>query len=540
MTNTKQKRKIAFTCFANVTTPFGSRKSLFISDSPTQTEMRELHAIIASEPAESLFSSGIFLDNTRNNENFRSSSLVTLDIDDGKMTIQEAKKKLKGYAHIVYTTRSHDILKHSFRIIVVLSKPVSGDMAFSAAVKEFSEKLGIPTDPKTLDAAHIFWVPGKNSLFACEGGKAFVPSKFKPSPEQKAAIEAKKASITLRSPLSKQKFTFESKQQSPFGEHSVYRQTMKKNIFRINLSVVPKKGNIRYREAGYLIATFEGKNAPAAFHCPSKGIFRLSDGRFLVAFKDRKAEDLRTALLDAGATIVEAHFAASDRSGIDFVGSKLFSEVVDIIRFNDEVTDPSQIVCSKKATEIGVATGKALAAYRKGEMKKLKIELKIDGAKDAVNTILRKAYAPSKDGYRALFAKIAVLAARGRSGKKALCRSWLALQCDTSIDIVARVLRVLESQGIIKRVEECIPGVKSTIYDVMELKKVLGVEENVEEAAPQDGHFNDWIYNFVLRRKSFMKAQAILDDLMSKYRDFVEAKADRLPLAEYLCGRHAA
>jgi hypothetical protein len=535
----EQMRNITLSIFKDLKTVFPQKRSAAIEKGNyiSAESMQRICSLISNLPEEALFSSGTFLD-TRSNENFRSASLVTFDIDKGNMTIKEAKKRLAQYAHIIYVTKSHDIISNAFRVIVVLDKPVNNSLAFSFAVKELAKQLKIPTDKKTLDSAHIFFVPrDKKSIVSVNGGKAIKTPKFVPTVEQKREMEAKKAALSVRSPMSPVKFSFETMVSTPMGDKSMYRKSLKKTIYRMNLALVNKGNSPAAREAGYLVAEFNNSKAPGSIDGSNKGIFALCDGRFLVAYKNWEAEALRQALVKAGAVSVEAHIGKLGQIG--FFQSELLAEVIDIVRFNEEVTNPSEIVSTNKVTDIKFKTKRALRAYRKGEIVNLKIEIKTEEVMDQVNDMLRSEYAPSKDGYRKLFARVAMCIAKGRS-EKSINRNWLAIQCETSVDIVDRVIRVLENNKVIERTAEHIPCVKSKTYNVSELKKLFNIAEmTVVDGKPEDGKYNDWVFFYIIKRCGSLNAAQILEKMMNEFGDFIKAKEDRYPLAEYLAYKHA-
>ena len=77
------------------------------------------------------WSPAIFKDGMRSNENFQSTNLLVLDIDDG-WPLATAIETFSDYAHIIATTKSHGIEKKGkvadrYRVVLLLDRHVTTD-----------------------------------------------------------------------------------------------------------------------------------------------------------------------------------------------------------------------------------------------------------------------------------------------------------------------------------------------------------------------------------------------------------------------------
>jgi len=88
-----------------------------------------IEASLTSNILTNTWSPAVFKDDYRNIENFISTQVIGLDIDEG-CSLEEAKEKFKDYKHLIGTTKSHQTEKHGvvcdrFRVILFLSEPIT-------------------------------------------------------------------------------------------------------------------------------------------------------------------------------------------------------------------------------------------------------------------------------------------------------------------------------------------------------------------------------------------------------------------------------
>ncbi len=141
------------------------------------------------------YSGSLFKNNYSNNENFESTEVIILDIDNGeddeKMSLNEAKLQFADYKCIIATTRSHQTPKEKggrilapvdkFRVILFLSEPItSGDDYYATWFKvaaQFPAVDGACKDP----ARRLF--ASREIILINETGKTIAPIKaqLKPS-----------------------------------------------------------------------------------------------------------------------------------------------------------------------------------------------------------------------------------------------------------------------------------------------------------------------------------------------------------------------
>lgn len=96
------------------------------------------------------------MDGDRNKENFVSSDLIVIDIDDG-LTLEQAQihPLVVDCATLIYTSASHTADHHKFRIIFVLEKTISDPVEFEEAVGCFIREFNADRKPKS--AASLFY-----------------------------------------------------------------------------------------------------------------------------------------------------------------------------------------------------------------------------------------------------------------------------------------------------------------------------------------------------------------------------------------------
>lgn len=138
-----EQAELAFTDFAQALSSFSE----------------EQYASKASAP---LFASTRFSNERRAKANATMSGLVVLDIDDGQ-TIDETVDIVKTLdtTAIVYSTASHSVDHHKFRVCIPLSEPVDYDkhaLAWRAINEVFA---GGAADSTKVGCESLFYVPGQ-------------------------------------------------------------------------------------------------------------------------------------------------------------------------------------------------------------------------------------------------------------------------------------------------------------------------------------------------------------------------------------------
>lgn len=106
------------------------------------------------------WSPAIFRSNYRNNENFESTSLMVLDVDEN-LTIEQALKTFEPYKFLLATTRSHQKEKHGlvcdrFRVILFLEREIKTKEEFISTWFSLKEKFPF-IDEKCKDPARFFY-----------------------------------------------------------------------------------------------------------------------------------------------------------------------------------------------------------------------------------------------------------------------------------------------------------------------------------------------------------------------------------------------
>ncbi len=97
-------------------------------------EVTSLYDLAQNITGSKPWSPGTYHNDHRKNENLKSISLLTLDVDDG-CTLAEAKTHFAGYKHIIATTKSHQkdkngIVCDRFRVILFLPETVTTDSEY--------------------------------------------------------------------------------------------------------------------------------------------------------------------------------------------------------------------------------------------------------------------------------------------------------------------------------------------------------------------------------------------------------------------------
>jgi len=121
------------------------------------------------------YSTSIFKNNYRNNDNFISTDLIALDIDGG-MDLETAKDVFKDYKYVIGTTRNHQKRKKGFtcdrfRIILFLKDKICElDKYYSTIIKLMSKYPN--ADPQCKDPARLFY---PSTVTATNNGKLVEP-----------------------------------------------------------------------------------------------------------------------------------------------------------------------------------------------------------------------------------------------------------------------------------------------------------------------------------------------------------------------------
>lgn len=155
------------------------------------------------------WSCGHFKGGYRNNQNFVEAYTIAIDVDNDsehKMTLEEAKAKLKGIQSILSTTKSHQIKKGGrppcdrFRILLFLEEPIKNQQDYLATWEE-ARKLFPAADAQCKDPAR-FYYPSK-AIVSKTKGRRFPVKKYSP-PEPKAP----KSDSTIKGILSQATLEF--------------------------------------------------------------------------------------------------------------------------------------------------------------------------------------------------------------------------------------------------------------------------------------------------------------------------------------------
>ena len=104
-----------------------------------------------------------FRDGYRKGDNFEVAYVVALDFDNGKCTLDEALRRFHCYAHIIGTTRSHQLEKDGkpatdrFRVILKLAAPIGTMGMFKSTLKHLVKHDHPESDQKPKDAGRFFY-----------------------------------------------------------------------------------------------------------------------------------------------------------------------------------------------------------------------------------------------------------------------------------------------------------------------------------------------------------------------------------------------
>ena len=92
----------------------------------------------------------------RSTKNFLCADILSIDIDKG-LTLSDALENtlIKNYCSLLYTTPSHTIDHHRFRLVFILPRTISDSKELKAANKSLARRLG--GDMSATDAGRIFY-----------------------------------------------------------------------------------------------------------------------------------------------------------------------------------------------------------------------------------------------------------------------------------------------------------------------------------------------------------------------------------------------
>ena len=110
-----------------------------------------------------------FASGHRKTENFLATDFLAVDIDGG-LSIQECLEQdlIKRYCSMLYTTPSHNVDQHRYRLIFSLPKTIVDSRELRFATSTLSRRLG--GDPTATDAARMFF-GSKDCIVKYLGGK---------------------------------------------------------------------------------------------------------------------------------------------------------------------------------------------------------------------------------------------------------------------------------------------------------------------------------------------------------------------------------
>ncbi|RWM10428.1 plasmid replication protein, CyRepA1 family [Mesorhizobium sp.] len=143
---------------------FGNKGAFTLGFEPHQLDVMELLDEVLQGYAYSAEYKG-----PRNNQNFRATDLLSVDID-GTMTLDQAVDDPFVAAHgtFIYTTASHTPEKHHFRIGFALARTIEDGAEMRAAVRSLILKFG--SDPNASEPARIFYGNRKAEVVWLNGG----------------------------------------------------------------------------------------------------------------------------------------------------------------------------------------------------------------------------------------------------------------------------------------------------------------------------------------------------------------------------------
>lgn len=122
------------------------------------------------------WSPAAFKSEKRNTENFLSTELIVLDVDEGA-TLEQAREIFKPYKHIIATTRNHQKEKNGvicdrYRVILFLAAPITDIRQFAATWNNVAEKFPF-IDKQAKDPARLFY--SSKELVSINDGELIQP-----------------------------------------------------------------------------------------------------------------------------------------------------------------------------------------------------------------------------------------------------------------------------------------------------------------------------------------------------------------------------
>jgi hypothetical protein len=105
--------------------------------------------------------------------NFKSAAWCVLDYDDGLTTVAQAVRMFADCAHVIGTTKSHQVAKGDrpacdrFRVLLKFERPITDLAAFKASMSYYVSRFR--SDDQCVDGARFYW-PCQNIIsFSSEG-----------------------------------------------------------------------------------------------------------------------------------------------------------------------------------------------------------------------------------------------------------------------------------------------------------------------------------------------------------------------------------
>lgn len=138
---------------------FDSVKSIqpkpFASDWATLKELLSIHEENPTKSTGALWSPVTYYkDTTRGNKNVRSVEALVVDMDGASFE----SCRLDGLEWFAYSTYSHSLTDPHYHLVLPLAEPVPTGWWRSVWL-EMVERLNLPADPQTKDAARLFYLP---------------------------------------------------------------------------------------------------------------------------------------------------------------------------------------------------------------------------------------------------------------------------------------------------------------------------------------------------------------------------------------------
>lgn len=122
------------------------------------------------------FNPGIFIDTRVINANVSDMTFLVLDIDD-EMRINDIIKILNGFNMFIYTTHSHSVEKHKYRVIVNIDKNIKAS-DYKNFMIGFTTFYGLTVDKACFNLGRGFIIPPSFSKMGYFKGNKIVTDNF--------------------------------------------------------------------------------------------------------------------------------------------------------------------------------------------------------------------------------------------------------------------------------------------------------------------------------------------------------------------------